>query len=334
MKRFTGSLLFILVLIVWCAAPASAKKKTLYVVTRSTKAFRLGSQDYPSVGLFSTTNDGKTWKHYGWDYTKCFSISTNRSAGKHVLYLSCGNGVQKSVDGGKTWAITSGAAMTECLKTAIDPRQPETVYAATAYGIFKTSDAGKKWQEKNLGLTSTFTPTVFLDHDQSGALYCATESGIHRSDNGVDLWEPIGLIGLGIRTLIQHPSQHDIFIAGSENDGVFVSSDHGRTWVQKSAGLTHTTIYALAVAPDNAQVIYAGTFRGGIFKTEDAGATWSPSNQDLTNLDIHALAIDPENSNKVYAGTLNDGIWLSENAGKSWRFIGLETSQVWDMLFD
>ncbi|MFZ5515994.1 MAG: WD40/YVTN/BNR-like repeat-containing protein [Candidatus Zhuqueibacterota bacterium] len=333
MKRFEG-LLLILVFIAAQAAPLLAKQKTLYVVTRSTKKFRIGSQEFPSVGLFSTTNDGKTWKHYGWDYTKCFSVSMTRLAGRHLMYLSCGNGVQKSVDDGKTWSITTGAAMTECLKTAIDPKHQETVYAATAYGIYKTEDGGKTWQEKNLGLTSTFTPTVLLDQNQSGMLYCATEAGIHRSANGGDIWEPIGLIGLGIRTLIQHPSNHDIFIAGTENDGVFVSTDHGRTWVQKSGGMTHTTIYALTVDPKDALVIYAGTFRGGIFKTEDGGASWRAINQDLTNMDIHALAIDPENSNKVYAGTLNDGIWLSENAGQSWRFIGLETSQVWDMLFE
>jgi len=55
-------------------------------------------------------------------------------------------------------------------------------------------------------------------------------------------------------------------------------------------------------------------------------------NNGLRILDIHALLIDPNNKNTVYAGTLNDGLWLSENGGKNWKFIGLETSQVWDMV--
>ena len=56
-------------------------------------------------------------------------------------------------------------------------------------------------------------------------------------------------------------------------------------------------------------------------------------NKNLRLFDIHALAVDPENSGIVYAGTLNDGIWMSKNGGKSWQFIGLETSQVWDIVF-
>ena len=310
-----------------------AKNKTLYVVTRSTKKFRIGSQDFPSVGLFSTADNGKNWKHYGWNYTKCFSVSTTKIAGDQVFYLSCGNGVQKSKDAGKTWIITTGSEVTECLKTTIDPNNPLIVYAATAYGIFKTIDAGKTWREKNRGLTSTFTPTVLIDQKNDGTLYCATESGIHCSLNGSDLWEPIGLLGLGIRTLVQHPSKPDIFAAGTENDGVYISQDHGKTWIQKINGLTHKTVYALAFEPHKTQFLYAGTFRGGIFKTENGGDSWQAVNQNLKNLDIHALLVDPDDENKVYAGTLNDGLWLSENAGKSWHFIGLETSQVWDMMF-
>lgn len=333
MKRFTVFSLLIMTIFLSTFSCLFAKNKTLYVVTRSTKKFRIGSQDFPSVGLFSTRDDGKSWKHFGWNFTKCFSVSTTTVEGNQVFYLSCGNGVQKSGDSGKTWTITTGANIYECLKTAIDPKNPNTVYAATAYGIFKTTDSGKTWQEKNLGLTSTFTPTVFLDQNVNGTLYCATETGIHRSLNGGDMWEPIGLLGLGIRTIIQHPAQTDIFAAGTENDGVYISTDHGKTWIQKIEGLTHKTVYALAFEPNNPQVIYAGTFRGGIFKTEDGGDSWLAINQDLANLDIHTLLIDPQNKNKVYAGTLNDGLWLSENAGKSWRFIGLETSQVWDMVF-
>ncbi len=310
-----------------------AQNKTLYVVTRSTKEFRIGSQDFPSVGLFSTQDDGKNWKHYGWNFTKCFSVSVTGAQQELTFYLSCGNGVQKSEDDGTSWIITTGANIYECLKTAIHPENPQVVYAATAYGIFKTDDGGKTWLERNKGLTSTFTPTVFFDANNADILYCATEAGIHRSLNGGKLWEPIGLLGLGIRTLIQHPSNFDKFAAGTENDGVFISKNHGKTWIQKNNGLTHKTVYMLAFDPKNERVLYAGTFRGGILKTVDGGDSWQTFNKNLRNLDIHALLVDPDNSNKVYAGTLNDGLWLSENAGKSWHFIGLETSQVWDMVF-
>jgi photosystem II stability/assembly factor-like uncharacterized protein len=311
-----------------------AKSPTLYVVTRSTKIFRLNNRDNPTVGLFSTRDKGKTWDHYGWKYTKCFSVSVANVQKNQIFYLSCGNGVHKSEDGGKSWIITTGWNITECLKTAINPINPEIVYAATAYGIFKTTDGGKTWLEKNQGLISTFTPTVIIDPNDHNLLFCATESGVHRSVDGGKNWEPIGLLGLGIRTLIQHPEVTNLLSVGTEDDGVFISENYGKTWQQKITGLANKTVYALAFAPQDPNIIYAGTFRGGIFKSTDQGKSWTAVNNGLRILDIHALLIDPKNINTVYAGTLNDGIWISEDGGENWQFIGLETSQVWDMIIE
>jgi len=311
-----------------------AASPTLYVVTRSTKVFRLGKSEFPSVGLFSTNDQGQHWKHYGWYYTKCFSATTTMIDGQRVYYLACGNGVQKSPDGGRHWIITTGWQMTEVLRVAVDPQDKQTVYAATAYGIFKTQDGGKTWVEKNRGLTSTFTETIVIDRSDHDRLFCATESGVHRSDDGGEHWQPVALLGFGIRTLVQHPTNPDIFAAGTEDDGVFISKDHGQTWQPKNNGLTHKTIYALSFSPHDERTIYAGTFGGGIFKSDDAGNVWKAINNGLRILDIHALAIDPTDGRTVYAGTLNDGVWKSKNGGENWHFIGLETSQVWDMFFE
>jgi photosystem II stability/assembly factor-like uncharacterized protein len=311
-----------------------AKTPTLYVVTRSTKTFKLGSQDNPTVGLFSTNDNGKNWQHFGWKYCKTFSGSTFRMNGKQTFYLAAGNGVLKSEDNGKNWKITTGWNITECLKVVVDPKNRNIVYAATAYGIFKTVDGGKRWDEKNIGLTSTFTPTLIIDTKNSELLFCATESGIHQSQNGGNNWEPIALLGEGIRTIIQHPNTSEVLAVGTEDDGVFISDDYGKTWLQKNNGLTHKTVYALTFSPNDEKTIYAGTFQGGIFKSENGGETWQAKNTNLRVLDIHALLVEPKNPEIVYAGTLNDGIWMSNNAGEDWHFIGLETSQVWDIFMD
>ena len=312
----------------------SAKAPRLFVVTRSTKEFRLDKRDFPSVGLYSTTDNGKKWQHYGWYYSKCFSAATTLVDNQRIFYIACGNGVQKSPDGGKNWILTSGWDITECLKVTIDPQEPNIVYAATVYGIFKTIDGGVTWNEKNIGLVSTFTQALVIDPANHNLLFCGTESGIHRSLDGGEHWEPVGLLGLGIRTLIQHPKQPDILAAGTEDDGVFISRNRGKTWTQKINNLTHKTVYALAFAPQDSKILYAGTFQGGIFKSENMGDSWTIVNNGLRVHDIHALIVVPDNSNTVYAGTFNDGVWMSENAGEQWKFIGLATSQVWDMFFE
>lgn len=313
---------------------AMSSERTLYVVTRSTKVFRLSKRDFPSVGLFATRDNGQSWEHFGWHYTKCFSGATVVNNGQRVYYLACGNGVQKSADGGQSWTLTTGWNITECLKVIVDPRDSDILYTASAYGIFKSSDGGKTWEEKNRGLASTFTSALIIDADDHKTLFCATEAGVCRSKDGGEHWEPIGLLGLGVRTIVQHPTNHQLLAVGTEEDGVWISTDRGVNWQPANNGLTHKTVYAVAFTPKNDQIIYAGTFQGGVFKSQDGGASWKSVNAGLRVLDIHAVLVDPDDANIVYLGTLNDGVWYSSDSGSRWRFIGLETSQVWDMFFE
>lgn len=311
---------------------AAQQTSTLYVVTRSTQKFRIGGRDNPSVGLFITRDRGTTWAHRGWHYIKCFSVAVQPGSAGKVLYLACGNGVLKSIDAGERWAITTGWKMTECLKVAIDPVSPETIYAATAYGIFKSTDGGKTWEEKNQGLSSTFTATAIIDAADPAHLFAATEAGIYHSRDRAEHWQRLGLAEKGIRTVIQSPHDARTLLLGTEDDGIFKSTDGGRTWLPVNNGLQHRTIYALAIDPNKAGVYYAGTFRGGVYKSTDAGESWQASNTGLGHMDVHALIVDPRDSNIVYCGTLGGGVFLSEDAGQFWRFIGLETSQVWDFV--
>lgn len=315
-------------------ASAPSDAPTLYVVTRSTQKFRIGGRDNPSVGLFTTTDRGQTWQHHGWHYTKCFSVAIAPGSGGQVLYLSCGNGVLKSADGGDSWTISSGWQMTECLKAAVEPGNPQIVYAATAYGIFRSTDGGQSWQEKNSGLASTFTASILIDVRNPATVWTATEAGVYRSTDRGETWSNAGLAGKGIRTLVQSRRDASVFWLGTEDDGVFVSRDGGTSWQPRSEGLAHRTVYALALDPADAQVLYAGTFRGGVYKSRDGGQSWQAHNNGLTVLDIHALLVDPGDSRVVYCGTMGGGVFMSEDAGANWRFIGLETSQVWDLVME
>jgi len=307
-----------------------AKNTRIYVVTRSTEKFRIFGRDNPTVGLLTTDDRGKSWQHWGWHYTKCFSAAIEPNSNGKVIYLACGNGIQKSNDSGNNWIITTGWEMTECLKVAIDPVNTQTVYAATAYGIFKSDDGGRIWQEKNHGFESTFTSSVIVHRNNPKIIYAATEAGVYKSTGGAESWELLGLQGKGIRTILQSVHDMNTLLVGTEDDGIFISTNSGKTWQAINDGLGSMTVYSLAQDPFGAEVLYAGTFRGGVFKSIDGGALWKSCNNGLTKLDIHALLVDPSDSDVIYCGTLGSGVFISEDAGAQWKFIGLETSQVWD----
>ncbi len=309
---------------------SEAGKTTLYAVTRSTEKFRIFGRDNPTVGLFTTNDLGKSWQHWGWHYTKCFSAAIEPNSDGKVIYIACGNGIQKSSDSGKSWAITTGWKMTECLQVAIDPENTQTVYAATAYGIFKSNDGGKVWQEKNHGLESTYTASIIIDRINPQTIYTATEAGVYKSKAGADSWELLGLEGKGIRTILQSVHDTNTLLVGTEDDGIFISTNSGELWKPINVGLESLTVYCLAQDPHSARILYAGTFRGGVFKSSDGGNSWKSCNNGLTRLDIHALLVDPSDSDIVYCGTLGGGVFISEDGGENWHFGGLETSQVWD----
>jgi photosystem II stability/assembly factor-like uncharacterized protein len=326
---WTSKLMAALFLLACVPARAPAQEETLYMSVLNSRRHRLAVSDNPMVGLFASTDAGKSWTHQGWkEYIRTFYTE---SAPGGLLWSACGNGVLRSTDHGSTWRITTGWEVTEVLKVKVRPEDPRQVAAATAYGVITTTDAGATWRTYSGGMKRPFASDVVWVPGSAGMLIAATEEGVFRSTDGGASWRPSGLPGLGIRVIAGVPGNPAIFWAGTEEDGVFLSSDGGLTWTARSAGLAHRTVYAIAVDPADPRTVYAGTFGGGVYKTADAGQKWTQQTRGLTNPDVHALAILPSRPSSVFAGTLNGGLFVSTDAGTTWQFNSQEDAQVWGL---
>ena len=312
-----------------CTAAGSAQQHTLYMSILSSHKFRLGAADNPIVGLFVSTDMGDTWIHRGWrEYIRTFYSEVGPDG---TVWSACGNGVLRSTDNGLTWKVTTGWQVTEVLKVRVDPTHAQRVYAATAYGVFRSTDLGATWTEKNTGLRRPFTSDICIDRTRANTIFAATEEGIFKSSDSGDHWSLAGLPGLSIRTIIQNPVKTSSFLAGTEDDGVFISIDRGATWAQKIKGLLHKTVYAIAVDPVNPSRIILGTHGGGIYRSVDGGNSWVQSSEGLKNLDVHSVVIVPSRPDTMFAGTLNGGLFRSTNGGANWEFNSQEDAQVWGL---
>ena len=120
-----------------------------------------------------------------------------------------------------------------------------------------------------------------------------------------------------------------MFLAGTEEHGVLVSTDAGRSWTRSNAGLEHPTVYAIAVDPAGA--IFVGTHGGGVYRSDDGGKSWKQRAEGLTNRDVHSLVASRQRPGVVYAGTLNGGLFRSEDGGKTWSWSSQEDAQVWGL---
>jgi photosystem II stability/assembly factor-like uncharacterized protein len=182
-----------------------------------------------------------------------------------------------SGDGGVTWSQATGVPnMLSVNALAIDPQNPNNVYAGSTNGMFVSTDAGNTWNKATNGLPDgTNFGAIAINPFTSSVL--------------------AGLNGIG----------------GVDTGGMFMSSDGGNTWVAVGNGLpAGYDIHTIAIDPVTPSTVYTGTFGAGAFMSTDGGYTFSDFNAGLGDQFVHSIAINPRAAMMVYAGTCNTGVYL------------------------
>jgi photosystem II stability/assembly factor-like uncharacterized protein len=316
-------------LLIMITNTAVAQCETVYMAVLSSFHPREKSDTTPAAGLFVSTDRGNTWQHRGWhEYIRTF-YSEEGSDG--TIWSACGNGVLRSVDSGKTWRVTTGWEVTEVLKVKAAETDPSAVFASTAYGIFRSTDKGGSWEKKVSGLRWPFSGDVSIDRTNPRHVVAATEEGVYLSEDCGEHWMAAGLGGKGVRVVVQDPHDAIRFWLGTEEDGVFFSSDGGREWKERSAGLRHRTVYTIAVDPTRQDWIYVGTYGGGVYLSTDGGSRWEQRSKGLSDLQVHSIVVLPSDPRVILAGTLNKGLFRSTDGGETWQHNSFDDSQVWGL---
>lgn len=273
-----------------------------------------------SGGLWKTVNAGITWKPI-FERQGTFSIGDVALAPSNpeVVWVgtgesnvrnsvSFGDGVYKSMDGGKNWQHM-GLKETERISAiAIHPLNPDIVYVGALghafapneeRGVFMTTDGGKTW-----------TRTLYLDKEHGVA------------DLEIDPTNP-NILYAGMWSFERKPWTHR---SGSEKGGLFKSIDGGRTWNKLTNGLPKLLgRIGVRVAPSNSNVVYAivESKDGTLYRSDDRGDTFKQISKQ-TNIVSRGfyytrVRIDPGNENHIYA--VASSLFESIDGGKSFRSI-------------
>ncbi len=198
-----------------------------------------------TMGVFETQNGGGSWKKRMNGMKEVLMVVTLAidPARRNILYAGTSGGVYKTVDRAARWEkVNNGLVAPEVLASSrglgvtgmqVDPFNPETVYAATLNGLYKTTDAARTWTRIATSLPDQMFSAMVLDRSRPNVIYVASRQGIHRTEDGGASWRALnqGFTSLNIRSLVQSPIDPKIWFVGTNGSGLYRSEDRGETWV-------------------------------------------------------------------------------------------------------
>ena len=159
-----------------------------------------------------------------------------------IIYAGTSGGVYKTINEAGHWEkVNNGLVSPDIIKSSralnvtsvlVDPLEPDTVYASTLEGLYKTTDGGKAWVRIGQSLQDQMLFSMILDRTKKGVIYLGGREGVHRSEDGGTTWGTLntGLATLNIRSLVQSPTDPDVFYVGTNGSGLYRSKNRGETW--------------------------------------------------------------------------------------------------------
>jgi photosystem II stability/assembly factor-like uncharacterized protein len=279
-----------------------------------------------SIGLYRRGYGDTVWENIYRPNLFTFGIGMWSKGATKRLYIAGGNGLHRSENGGTSWRILTDWRTEEVLSVALDPVDSARLYIATTFGIFRSDDDGKSWHKKMKGMARTFVQKVIIDRSDRRMLYACCEDDLYLSKDGAEHWVSLHVGVPGMMMVAQHPDNPNHILVGTEDNGVRVSLDKGKSW-HAGRGLPNSAVYSIAFSSDR-QVVYAGGYETGLWRSSDSGLNWQPLWQSGELEAIFAIFVHPRNQKHLMVGTSGQGIYESFDEGKTWCRAGLSGCHV------
>lgn len=274
-----------------------------------------------SGGVWKTINSGVDYKpvfdKQGSYSIGCITMDPNNSniiwvgtgENNNQRSVAYGDGIYKSLDGGKSWEHMGLKNSEHIGKIIVHPENSDIVYVAAIgplwskggdRGLYKTTNGGETWDSILSVDEHTGVNDIIMDPRNSDVLYAST---------------------------FQRRRHVYTYVGGGPGSGLHKSTDGGVTWVTINKGLPTTELgrIGLAISPVNPEIIYAiveaADGKGGFYASINRGASWERRGTHVTSGNYYQEIIaDPVDANTVYS--MDTWMSVSHNGGKTFEKVG------------
>jgi photosystem II stability/assembly factor-like uncharacterized protein len=257
------------------------------------------------TAVFKSVDGGAHWKVKKFNATSkegyALSVAIAPSS-PNILYMSGyysdGNifhyKFYKSLNDGTSWTEIGNTIQEQVTSIAIDPTNPNKVYAGTEWAVYRSSDGGQTWQ-RNEGFA--FAHALAIDGSNPNIIYAGYDKKCYKSTDGSVNWTEYtsGLSGSCRKLLV---ASNKVYFASS--GGIFKSTDGGVNWAASQNGLGASIIPALALAPSSPNLIYTEVASNGFFRSTNAGSSWQRLPDFYRCESIFRITVHPTNANKLF----------------------------------
>lgn len=249
-------------------------------------------------GLFKSYNEGETWELLQltpYPYITTLYIKYDANG---VLFVSTAYGIYRSYDDGNTFEFVSSDWASKIIISSSNE-----IYVVGDY-IVRSSDEGNTWDTL---YSYPYSQFVDIDFGQNGEIYATSKiyyggdyKGFHRSFDNGETWEQVGIKEKGLWSVCVN-SINEIIVGGYFIDSVYVSSDHGTSWIAKS----QLSIDVMKLLEgDNLIAGRSINNSSGCWFSEDWGETWTSLVDTVLNPQVNQFSVSPLNT--IYVQSIKD----------------------------
>jgi len=227
-------------------------------------------------------------------------------------------------------------------------------FSAGAQTINENSLKGMKWRLVGPFRGGRVLAVSGVPGDANTFYFGAVAGGVWKTTDGGGSWRPIADMAkiVSVGAIEVAPSDPNVIYVGtgeacirgdiSYGDGVYKSTDAGKTWMHM--GLADTRhIGRLQVDPHNPDIVYVAALghaygpnsERGVFRSGDGGRTWQKVLYKDDKTGAIDLSIDPTNSRILFAalwqasrspwgltsGGPGSGLYRSTDGGLTWKHL-------------